>query len=394
MENILTGYRVLDFGRYIAAPYCASLLGYMGADVIRIERPGGSEDRTLTPITPQKDGAMFVQLNANKRGMTLDIASPEGREIVKQLVESADIVIANFPPKTLKALDLDYASLCAIKPDIILTTNTAFGSKGPYANKIGFDGIAQAMSGASFISGVPERPSKTGVQYVDFSSALAGVVGTLAAVMLRERTGEGQQVETSLLATALSIANSHLIEQAVTGANRVPTGNRAQVVAPSDIFVTRDGFIVIQIVGPYMFKRWANLMGHPEWIDDPRFKDDDERGEWRDFLCGEAAKWCEVRDSAEAVAALEAAKIPTGQVLSFQQALDHPYIQAMDHLHEVDYPGAAKPAPVTRAPFSLSKVAFDDAKRAPTLGENSAEILQQLGYDQTQITDLKNRKII
>jgi len=229
MSGLLTGVRVLDFGRYIAGPYCASVLGFLGAEVIRIERPDGGEDRTIMPVTPQGDGALFLQMNANKLGMTLDIASEQGRDVVKQLVATADVVIANFPPNTLAALGLDYQSLSGIKPDIILTLNTAYGSAGPFANKVGFDGIAQAMSGAAYFSGEPNRPVKTAVQYVDFSTALAGVVGTLAALMQRERTGQGQQVETSLLATALSMTNGSLIDQAVTQVNRVPSGNRAQV---------------------------------------------------------------------------------------------------------------------------------------------------------------------
>ena len=385
MEKVLAGYRVLDFGRYIAAPYCASLLAFMGAEVIRIERPGGSEDRHITPVTADGDGAMFMQMNANKSGMTLDIASPEGRDVVKKLVATADVVIANMPPKTLAALGLDYDSLCDIKPDIILTSNSTFGSTGPYANKVGFDGIAQAMSGASFFSGTPERPSKAAVQYVDFSTALAGTIGTLAAIMMHQKTGEGQQVETALLATALTIANGSLIEQAMTQANRQPTGNRAQVVAPSDICATKDGFIVIQIVGPYMFKRWARLLGKEEWLTDPRFATDDGRGEHADFLCGEAGRWCETQTSAEALAALETAKIPSGEVLSFQKALDHPYVQAMGHLHDLPYPGAERPAPVAQAPFKLSKMEMGLTKRAPTLGEHTHTILQELGYEATEI---------
>ena len=232
------------------------------------------------------------------------------------------------------------------------------------------------------------------MQYVDFSTALAATVGTLAAIMLRERTGEGQQVETALLATALSITNGSIIEQALTNINRQPTGNRSKVVAPSDVCATKDGFLVIQIVGPSMFKRWARLLGQEEWLDDPRFATDHGRGEHSDFLCDAAVRWCEQRTSAEALAELEAAKIPAGEVLSFQQALDHPYVQAMGHLKETPYPEAEEAAPVAQAPFKLSKVEIAPANRAPLLGEHTHQILSQLGYDDKQIISLGQNGVI
>lgn len=394
MKPILDGYRVLDFGRYIAGPYCASLLGFLGAEVIRIERPAGGEDRTITPVTETGDGAIFLQMNVNKLGMTLDIASPAGRKIIQQLVATADVVIANFPPNTLRKLGLDYDSLKAIKPDIILTTNTTFGSTGPYANKVGFDGIAQAMSGASYFSGTPGRPVKAAVQYVDFSTALAGAVGTLSAILHRERTGEGQQVETSLLATALAITNGGLIEQALIQANRVPSGNQAQVVAPSSVFSTKDGFILIQIIGPYMFKRWANLVGHPEWLEDPRFKDDQARGDEHEFLCRVAGKWCEQYTTQEALELLEANRIPAGAILTYQQALDHPYTQALNHLRPTPYPGTDSPAPIAQAPFQLSNSEPNPMQPAPTLSQHTNQILKSLGYTASEIAQLRANKII
>ncbi|MEM7343177.1 MAG: CoA transferase [Chloroflexota bacterium] len=177
MTNILEGYRVLDFGRFIAGPYCAALLGYLGAEVIRVERPGGSEDRYLAPISEQGEGSMFIQMNCHKKGLTLDIAKPEGRTIVKQLVATADVVVANLPPKTLKSLELDYEALKAIKSDVILAANTTFGSQGPYANHVGFDGVAQSMSGAVYMSGFPGQPIRAAVQYIDFFNGHLVCVG-------------------------------------------------------------------------------------------------------------------------------------------------------------------------------------------------------------------------
>ncbi len=149
MQDVLAGVRVLDFGRYIAGPYCAMLLGEFGADVIRIEKRGGGEDRSQAPLTPTQDGGLFLQMNRNKRGMTLDPMTPSGQEVVRRLVASADVVVANLPPQTLAAMRLDYDSLVAVKPDIILTMVTAYGRGGPYSERVGFDGVGQVMSARS-----------------------------------------------------------------------------------------------------------------------------------------------------------------------------------------------------------------------------------------------------
>ena len=160
MTQVLKGIRVLDFGRYIAGPFCGTLLADMGAEVIRIEKVDGSEDRYLAPISDTDDGGTFMQLARNKKGLTLNPMKPEGREIVRKLVATADVVIANLPPDTLAAMGLDYDSLKSVKPDIILTMISAFGRGGPYSNRVGFDGLGQAMSGAMYLSGTPDQPVK------------------------------------------------------------------------------------------------------------------------------------------------------------------------------------------------------------------------------------------
>jgi crotonobetainyl-CoA:carnitine CoA-transferase CaiB-like acyl-CoA transferase len=215
MAGLLDGVRILDFGRYIAAPWCAALLGDLGAEVIRIEKRTGGEDRTLMPVTSDGDGALFLQVGRNKRGMTLDPRTEDGREIVRRLVASADVVVVNLPPSGLRSLGLDYESVRRIRPDIILTTVTAYGNGGPQSDRVGFDGVAQALSGAMHLTGPADRPMKAIVSYADFGTATLAALGTLAALMHRERTGEGQHVDGSLLATALTFSNASLIEQAV-----------------------------------------------------------------------------------------------------------------------------------------------------------------------------------
>src|SRR5437764_3153357 len=234
LEGVLTGVRVLDFGRYIAGPYCAALLADLGADVIRIERAGGGEDRWVAPVTDDGVGAMYVAMNRNKRAMTLDPACPEGREIVRKLVATADVVVANLPPEVLRSLALDLESLRRVKPDIILTTVTTFGAGGPWSHKHGFDGIGQTMSGGAYLTGTLEQPYRAAVAWVDFGTAALAAFGTLAALLARAKTGRGRKVEGALLRTAVAFNNAALVEQQAIQVNRIPTENRGQTSAPSD----------------------------------------------------------------------------------------------------------------------------------------------------------------
>src|SRR5438876_5671382 len=316
MTNVLDGIRVLDFGRYIAGPYCAALLADLGADVIRIERIGGGEDRWVAPINEDGIGALYVTMNRNKRGMTLDPSSPEGREIVKKLVATADVVVANLPPEVLRSLALDLESLRHVKPDIILTTVTGFGAGGPLSHKHGFDGIGQAMSGAAYLSGMPDQPIALKLPWVDFGTACLSAFGTLAALIERGKTGQGQRVEGALLRTAIAFANASLIEQALTRVNRTATLNRGFNAAPADIFACTDGWIVATVIGPQMFRRWARMIGEDHWLADPRFADDQSRADHGEAVSARMSQWCAARSCAEALAALEEANIVAGQVYS------------------------------------------------------------------------------
>jgi crotonobetainyl-CoA:carnitine CoA-transferase CaiB-like acyl-CoA transferase len=394
MQKILEGIRVLDFGRYIAGPFCATLLADMGADVIRIEKVDGSEDRFLSPVTEQGDGALFMQLGRNKRGMTLNPMKPEGREVVKKLVATADVVVANLPPDTLAAMGLDYDSLCAVKEDIILTMISAFGRGGPYEHRVGFDGLGQAMSGNMYMSGYANQPVKAYAPYVDFGTASLAAFGTMAALFERQKTGRGQIVEGSLFNTALTLMNGTLIEQAVIERNRVATLNRSQTSAPADTFPTRDGWVLVQSVGGPLFKRWADLMGEEHWLTDPRFKDDISRGDHGEIISERLAQWCAERTTDEVLSAMEEARIPAGPVLSPQEVLDDPHIAAKGLFRHTDYPGLARPAPLMTTPVELSATPGSIEQRAPTLGEHTDDIMTELGYGADVIADLRSKRVI
>ncbi len=394
MAGVLEGIRVLDFGRYIAGPFCATLLGDMGAEVIRIEKIDGSEDRFTTPINDAGEGAGFVQIGRNKLGLTLNPTKPEGREIVKRLVETADVVIANLPAPTLKAMGLDYASLKLIKSDIILTTVSAFGADGPYSEKVGFDGVAQAMSGNMYLGGYPDDPRKSFVPYCDFGTASLAAFGTLAAIIHKMKTGEGQSVEGSLLRTSMTFANATLIEQAVAQPNRVGTGNRGQNSSPSDAFQTIDGWILVQVVGNPLFERWARLMGEETWISDPRFATDQSRGDNAAIISERMQTWCKTRTNQQVLSELAEARIPCGEILTPEAALRDPHVVATEMFKTVDYPGLIRPAPIAETPVKLSSTPGQIRHRAPILGEHTADILQSLGYTLQQIDELRAQRVI
>lgn len=394
MNRVLEGIRVLDFGRYIAGPYCATLLADMGADVIRIEKVDGSEDRFLSPVTEKGDGALFMQLARNKKCLTLNPMKPEGQEIVKKLVETADVVVANLPPDTLKAMGLDYDSLKAIKPDIILTMISAFGRGGPYEYRVGFDGLGQAMSGSMYMSGTPEQPAKAYAPFIDFGTASLSAFGTMTALFERQKTGQGQVVEASLFNTALTMMNGTVIEQATIQRNRVATLNRSQTSAPADTFKTRDGWVLVQSVGGPLFKRWADLMGEDHWLEDPRFKDDISRGDNGELISERLAEWCAERTTEEVLSAMEEARLPAGPVMSPQQVLDDPHIAAKGLFQYTDYPGLKTPAPLMKTPVELSATPGEIRHRAPELGEHTDSIMTELGYSAEQIADFKERRII
>jgi crotonobetainyl-CoA:carnitine CoA-transferase CaiB-like acyl-CoA transferase len=396
VPGVLDGIRVLDFGRYIAGPFCAALLGDLGAEVIRIERLGGGEDRFIIPVGDGTDGcgALYLAMNRNKRGMTLDPASPRGREIVRKLVATADIVVANLPPSVLRSLALDLDSLRQSKPDIILTTATGFGAGGPLSHKHGFDGIGQAMSGAVYLTGTPEQPTMLKASWVDFGTASLAAFGTLAALMERGKSGRGQKVEGALLRTALTVANAQLIEQALTGVNRVATVNRAFNNAPGDIFKCSDGWIITTVIGHPMFRRWCRMIDEAGWIDDPRFADDQMRADHGEIVSARMAEWCAGRSCSEALAELEKASIVAGQVYSPQQALDDEHIRAAQLLVERDYPGLPKTLPLAPTPIELSETPGTYRRPAPRIGEHTDEILESLGYSTAEIAALHDEKVV
>lgn len=347
---------------------------------------------------------MFLQMNRNKRSLTLNPTKPAGREIVKRLVATADVVVANLPPKTLEAMGLDLDSLRQVKDDIILTTVSAYGRGGRYSDRVGFDGIGQVMSGIAYMTGDADKPRRAAAPFVDFGTALSCAYGTLAALMARQQTGKGQMVEGALLRTALMMGNANLIEQAVIERDRLPTGNRSQTSGPGDIFRTADGWVLCSVIGEPLFRRWVDLMAADDgaggegeeidWLNDPRFADDLSRGDHGEVIGERMAAWCASRSTGEAVDTLNAAMIPSGPVYSMQQTLDDPHIGEVGSFAELDYPGMPRPAPVAQPSVRLTETPATIRHRAPTLGEHTDEILGELGYGGEEIAGFRTERVV
>lgn len=394
MTGPLTGIRVLDFGRYIAGPYCATLLGDMGAEVIRIERREGGEDRFLVPITEQGEGALFIGLNRNKKSLTLDLGHPSSAEIKRRLISSADVVVANLPMEVLKKIGLDYESLKKIKPNIILTMISAFGSTGPYAHRVGFDAVVQAMSGAMSLTGFPGAPVRSVVTFEDYGTALHAAFGTMVALFERQKSGRGQLVEGSLLATGVLMMQTLLSEYHVTGIVREQRGNTGFHSAPADAYRTRDGWIMVQVASQPIFERWARSIDRSDLIDDPRCKDDLSRGDHYQIINEVMTTWIADKTTAEAISALEKVRVPCGPVYQLAETLADPQIQARELIKYLDYPGSPKSVPIPETPVNLSEQPTGIHHRAPLIGEHTESILKELSYSEKEIAKFRHDLVV
>lgn len=394
MTGVLAGIRVLDFGRYIAGPFAATMLGDMGAEVIRVERRGGSEDRFIAPLGGATgEGAMFVGINRNKKGITLDPMTPQGQEVTKRLIATTDIVIANLPADILRKMRLDYDTLSGIKPDIILVHSSTFGADGPYADRVGFDAVIQAMSGAMTLTGFAGAPVRDVVPFEDFGTALCGAFGALSALYERQRSGMGQLVDVSLLSTGITLMQTLLLEHAVTGIQRQQRGNTSFHAGPSDSYRTNDGWILVSILGGPMFRRWARLMQRPDLIDHPACADDITRADNHPLINEVMQAWCAERGTEECIKALEGARIPCGPVLGLDQTLTDAQVKARDLLQPFDFPGLG-PVPLPAPPVRMSRNPTEIRHRAPLIGEHTEEILAELGYADAEIEALRAAEAI
>lgn len=398
MEKVLEDIRVLDFGRFIACPYCGMILCDMGAEVIRIERSGGEEDRNFGLLGPNGENTAYPSYARNKKGITLNLMNnATARDVLADLVRVSDVVIHNFSPYAARLMGLTYEQLIRYKKDIILTAVSCYGSDGPYSNRIGFDPIAQAMSGAMSITGYPDGvPLRSHIPWVDYSTALANAVGTLLALRHRDRTGEGQMVDLSLLRTAVSFMAPIIAEAEVFQQLRPKIGNRGCYVGPSDLFKCNDGYVYISAIMNTLWARLLRIIGHEELLDDKELYNDFQRFEFRHKVDPLIQEWTIKHRVEEVQARLEEARIPCGRLLNANEVSKDPHVKSCRMIETVDLeePGLEE-VPVCGIPFKLSKTPGKIETRAPKVGEHNRSVYRDLlGYSEERLAFLKDKGAI
>ena len=396
MERVLEGVLVLDFARYIAGPFCATVLADMGAEVIRIEAPGGAEDRQQGPFAPSGDNFRFLMMSRNKKGVTLNLETPRGKELFHQLVKKADVVVENFSPPVKKKLGFTYEELSKINPQIILTTVSAFGIDGPYSHRLGFDHIAQAESGSMTFTGFPDTPhTRAQVAYVDMSTALHAALATVLAILHRVKTGKGQQVEAALLDTAVSYVAfpGTMAEYEVLNQVRPKTGN-AGYYAFSDTFYAKDGMVIMAALSDPLWNRLVDLIGYPEFKSDPRFVDDEARWRNQDIIGPLVQGWVGQRTREEVFEAMGKARIPCGRVNTVPEAFQDPHIQARELFTKLEVPGVG-PVSHPRVAIKMSRTPGRIEHPAPQVGQHNDEVYAGLlGLSAKEIEGLKVEGVI
>ena len=396
IAKVLEGIRVLDFSRFLAGPMCGSLLADMGAEVIRVERVGGEIDREYGPFSPSGVSMVPLSPNRNKKGITLNLQTARGLEILEALVKLSDIVIHNFSPGSQEAAILDYETMKRFKPGIILVALSAFGGYGPYKERSAFDPVIQAMSGAMSFTGFPSNPpTRAAVQYVDFCTGIYAALGAMFALYHRDRTGEGQIVDVSLFDAAVSTVAGYAVaaEYKVSGVVREQRGNHS-FHAYSDAVRTKDGWVFLTILGNSMFRRLLRLLCREDMMEDSRVADDAARAQNSRLITDLISDWISGRTVAEVVQVMEENHIPCGPVNSVMQMVNDPQVKAREMIIDLDYPEIGK-VPVHGVVPKLSETPGTVEKRAPTVGEHNEELYSGLlGFSSKELVKLKEHNVI
>lgn len=395
MAKVLEGLRVLDFGRFIAAPYCGMILGDMGAEVIRVDRPKGEEDRTVGLKASNGENMSYPSYARNKRGISMNLLTRDdngARGVLEDLVKVSDVFLHNFSPGAVKRFNLGYDDIRAIKPDIIYAGISCYGSDGPYADRVGFDQIAQFFSGAAAITGFDNNPpTRSAVPWVDFSTGLCTVIGILLALRHRDATGEGQRIDNALLQTATSFMAPMIAEAEVLGKERPRIGNRAAYMGPTDLYECKDGYVYISTTMQGMWIRLMKLIGKEELIDDPDCATDLLRFKNRERIDPLVAEWMARHTSDEIVATMDENRIPCGVYRSSAEVASDPHVKHRRMLEYIDleHPGLEN-VPICGIPIRLSKTPGSVETRAPRIGEHNDHYYRELlGYAEDKIAALK-----
>jgi crotonobetainyl-CoA:carnitine CoA-transferase CaiB-like acyl-CoA transferase len=389
----LEGIRVLDLTQVMAGPFCTMLLADMGADVIKIEPPDGEYTRKESQIAPGVS-ASFLAVNRNKRGLTLDLKRPEGIDVLRRLVTTADVLVENYRPAVSRRLGIDHETLRALHPRLIYCSISGFGQTGPYASRGGFDLVAQGMSGIMSATGSEDGPPvKIGVPITDLGAALFATLGILSALRARHRTGRGQLVDTSLFEAGVALSQWEATEYWYTGLVPRRLGTAHRLNAPYQALRASDGHFTVGAANDRLFPRFAALLGLPHLPDDPRFADVPRRLRHRAELQA-AIEAVTVRESrAHWLARCEAAGIPAGPIYSVPEAHADPHAQARGMVQELPHPDLGRvktlgnPVKMSRTPPTLRRA-------APGLGADTDGVLRELGFDAREVEALRAQRVI
>ncbi|MEZ0603325.1 CaiB/BaiF CoA transferase family protein [Paraburkholderia sp. IW21] len=387
----LAGVRIVDFSRVLAGPYCTALLSDLGADVIKIEPPGGDDYRAVGPFTDGESG-LFAAMNRNKRSIVIDLKCDAGRELAQTLCAAADVVVENFRPGVADKLGIGYAQLSERNPALVYASVSGFGQTGPESHRPAYDIILQAMCGLMDATGSPDdSPTLIGESVSDVVSGLFASWGVLAALLSREKTGKGTHVDVSMFDATLSLCATLVARFAATGIAPQRVGNRHPSSAPFGAYRAHDGFYVVAVLNNKLFGAFASAIGEPHLSSDPRYASDASRCLHEADLRACIEAWSSQRSVAEVNRILGAAGIPVAPIRNVQQALESEQAKVRSLLTELPR-GTGREKPPLRLPSQPVKFSAYGANRvtaAPRLGEHTVEILHGLHLDATRIAELR-----
>ncbi|MEY3180014.1 MAG: hypothetical protein RL614_486 [Pseudomonadota bacterium] len=403
----LSHIRVLDLSRVLAGPWCAQNLADLGAQVIKVERPGAGDDTRHwgPPFAKDPNGqdttesAYYISINRNKKSITLDISTPEGQAIVRDLVKTSDVVIENYKVGQLAKYGLDYLSLCAIKPNLIYCSITGFGQSGPYQHRPGYDFILQGMGGFMSITGEADHlpgggPQKAGVAIVDLFTGMYASSAILAAVIHRDRSGEGQYIDMALLDTQVAMLANISSNYLCSGVSPHRWGNAHPNVVPYQTFQTSDSWIIVAVGNDSQFRNFVKAGNREALADDPRFATNPARIEHRAALIPLLVEMVKEKTKAQWITLLEAAGVPCGPINNLQEVFENEQVIARGIEMHVPHPTAGT-MKLVASPMRLSKTPVEVRMPPPLLGQHTDEVLRdELGMSASQINELHQRGII
>ncbi|MDP2321398.1 MAG: CoA transferase [Acidobacteriota bacterium] len=379
---------VLDTTQVMAGPYCAMLLADMGARVIKVEPPAGDSTRVMAGSLGS-DSAAFNAVNRGKLGLVLDLTKDQGRDVFKQLARGADILVENYRPGVMARLGLDYATLSVENPRLIYASISGHGQTGPWAQKGGFDLIAQGLSGIMSVTGLPGGPPvKAGLPLTDLGAGLFALIGILGALHHRTQSGRGQHVDTSLVDAGLALSVWEVTDYVTTGHVPGPIGSAHRLSAPYQAFQCADGHITIGAANDRNFVKLTTVLGHPEWATDARFTTNTVRVRNRVALAALIDAVTATAPRAAWLERLDAAGVPCGPILNYEEALATPQAIAREMTTEVDHPILGR-LRTMGTPIKMSETPLDPHGRAPMLGEHTDEVLASAGFSGDEIEQLR-----